>query len=297
MRIISSLTLAVALTLCAQTARAGSLIDELVVFGDSLSDNGNLVSGVDEIDPPPPPYFDGRFSNGPVWVENLIPMMGLDASGFSGFAKGGKTSQQVLDEQVTPYVTGAGFNPNALHVVWAGPDDFLALSIGGDLPALIAEAVDNISESVESLANAGATNILVGNMPNLGRTPLAIGGGFPIVTAATALSNSFNSALEAELQSLEGTLGIDLLRLDAFAFGEQQIAGSPGNGLTNIDTAFLGGSRSGPADPDTYLFWDDVHPTAEAHRRLAEFAFNVIPEPASFGFLAFGAAVVLRRKR
>ncbi len=297
MRIISSLTLAVALTLCSQVARAGSLITELVVFGDSLSDNGNLVSGVDELDPPAPPYFDGRFSNGPVWVENLVPMLGLDASAFSGFAKGGKTSQQVLDEQVTPYVTGRGVNANALHVVWAGPDDFLALSIGGDLPTLIAEAVANISESVESLANAGATNILVGNMPNLGSTPLALSADPFVAIAATALSNSFNSALEAELQTLEGTLGIDLLRLDAFAFGEQQIAGSPGNGLTNVTDAFLGLSPFGPVDPDTYLFWDEVHPTAEGHRRLADFAFNVVPEPASLGFLAFGAVAVLRRKR
>ena len=40
----------------------------MYVFGDSLSDNGNLVIFAAQ---PPPPYFGGRFSNGIVWVEQL----------------------------------------------------------------------------------------------------------------------------------------------------------------------------------------------------------------------------------
>ena len=42
----------------------------IVVFGDSLSDTGNffLASGGAVAGPP---YFEGRFSDGPVWVEVL----------------------------------------------------------------------------------------------------------------------------------------------------------------------------------------------------------------------------------
>jgi hypothetical protein len=38
----------------------------LVVFGDSLSDNGNTLSSVGL---PKAPYYDGRWTNGPNWVD------------------------------------------------------------------------------------------------------------------------------------------------------------------------------------------------------------------------------------
>ena len=36
--------------------------------------------------------------------------------------------------------------------------------------------------------------------------------------------------------------------------------------------------------PETYLFWDDVHPTTAAHSLLAEFAFDVVTFSADFDF-------------
>jgi GDSL-like Lipase/Acylhydrolase len=45
--------------------------DQLVVFGDSLSDTGNLSKGLGGQFPPSPPFFNGRFSDGPLWLEYL----------------------------------------------------------------------------------------------------------------------------------------------------------------------------------------------------------------------------------
>ena len=47
---------------------AASDISQLVIFGDSLSDTGNLGSVIGGI---PAPYFNNRISNGPVAVETL----------------------------------------------------------------------------------------------------------------------------------------------------------------------------------------------------------------------------------
>ena len=55
-------------------------ITDLYVFGDSLSDTGNLFALTFGIEPPSPPYFDGRFSDGPVWVETLAPLNRLTAA-------------------------------------------------------------------------------------------------------------------------------------------------------------------------------------------------------------------------
>ena len=51
---------------------AATPLQNIVVFGDSLSDNGNLYEIMKHQLPQSPPYYKGRFSNGPVWVEHLI---------------------------------------------------------------------------------------------------------------------------------------------------------------------------------------------------------------------------------
>src|SRR6476646_6869743 len=43
--------------------------EHLVVFGDSLSDNGNALKLDPSFFKPLTPYVDGRFSNGPNWVD------------------------------------------------------------------------------------------------------------------------------------------------------------------------------------------------------------------------------------
>src|SRR4051812_23080013 len=46
-------------------------INKLVFFGDSLSDNGNIYRILLHLMPKSPPYYYGRFTNGPTWAEKL----------------------------------------------------------------------------------------------------------------------------------------------------------------------------------------------------------------------------------
>ena len=46
----------------------GQPFSELIVFGDSLSDTGNVLDLTFFV-PFSPPNLDGRFSNGHVWIE------------------------------------------------------------------------------------------------------------------------------------------------------------------------------------------------------------------------------------
>jgi phospholipase/lecithinase/hemolysin len=48
------------------------------VFGDSLSDVGNVYLGSSGSEPASP-YVGGQFSNGPVWVQDLAARLGLPA--------------------------------------------------------------------------------------------------------------------------------------------------------------------------------------------------------------------------
>ncbi len=50
----------------------------IVMFGDSLSDTGKMYGKMRGYLPSSPPYYQGRFSNGPVWLERLTqPFPGL----------------------------------------------------------------------------------------------------------------------------------------------------------------------------------------------------------------------------
>ena len=89
-------TLVLGLSLVPVLAAAGPL-REVVVFGDSLSDSGNVFVATEavlaEAIPVSPPYFQGRFSNGPVWVDILAEKLGLQLRPFlqggTNFAFGG----------------------------------------------------------------------------------------------------------------------------------------------------------------------------------------------------------------
>jgi phospholipase/lecithinase/hemolysin len=77
------------------TATVGAAISSLFVFGDSLADAGNNPVVFDSLarpdmprtatpipDPsfiPTFPYASDRYSNGPVWVEQLAASLGLSA--------------------------------------------------------------------------------------------------------------------------------------------------------------------------------------------------------------------------
>lgn len=81
----------VALLLFGSPGRAGN-ITGIVSFGDSLSDVGNtyLAAGI----PASPPYFNGCYSNGPIWLDDLASKLGVglitpSLAGGTDYAWGG----------------------------------------------------------------------------------------------------------------------------------------------------------------------------------------------------------------
>jgi len=143
---------------------------------------------------PPPPYFQGRFSNGPVWVEQLAPLLGLTPNPNTNFAFGGATTgtdntlntsfqtplptplpalQQEINGFTAPLKAAKqSADPKALYIVWAGANDYLP-TISSFKPFQQPDKpVENLSDAVKSLAGVGAKNILVVNLPDLGEIPL-----------------------------------------------------------------------------------------------------------------------------
>ncbi len=264
----------------ATTRASEECVPELIVFGDSLSDNGNLYAVVGV--PPSPPYFEGRFSNGPVWVEVLAARLDLDADEVRNFALGGaKTGTDnfavpgfpgVLTQIDTFVAESTGTDPDALFVVWAGANDFFGEI--DDPPARITAAVTNIATAVATLTGVGGKRFLVPNLPDLGKLPDLLAGDPAVAEGATQISLAFNAALAPTLEGLEAQLGIEIIQLNVFSLFDEIIRDPGAFGLTDVTSPCLQVEPPGLCDtPDENLFWDGVHPTAAGHRIIADAAF------------------------
>lgn len=112
LRLIPAFRMALAITItCAacHPAQAAQRYDKIVVFGDSYSDVGNIYIATKGAIPLSPPYYQGRFSNGPVWVEHLAQSFGLPLkpylAGGTDYAFGGA---ELLQDLATPEGTVPG---------------------------------------------------------------------------------------------------------------------------------------------------------------------------------------------
>jgi phospholipase/lecithinase/hemolysin len=282
---------------------------QIYAFGDSLVDTGNAFA---QTGIPPAPYFEGRFSNGPLWTEYLASDLGIAETslGFVGalsneiggiqFGNSPLIPVPGTLSQVNQFVANpAQVDPNALYVIWAGANDYLFTQQTNPL-----EPVGNLTKAVTSLSQAGAKDFLVVNLPDLGNLPLAaVQGASPeAIAGLNALSNGHNQALEAAVAGLNSTGNIKVNLLEVDDLFRSAIAGNLGfNNVTDACTR----NPVCVSDPDVqkgYLFWDEVHPTTTTGRILADSALALIkpdpvsvPEPAVVMSLIFVGALGLHQ--
>lgn len=298
--------------------------EQIVVFGDSLSDTGNLSKALGGVFPPFP-YFQGRFSNGPIWIDQLAPKLGLNSTQVLNFAVGGATTGRVnvgsllagsnlpiklpglLDEvDAFTALNFNGGNPKSLNkslcVVFAGGNDFLALpptlfqglAMGNlksfiGLYGAIVQSVQNVATAVTNLALQGAGTIAIANLPNLGRTPLSIQQGTSLV--ATAFSIGFNVVLEKTLEQLERSLrarslNVDLVQVDLFSLGESVAKRPQEFGFTNLTDPLIKQLANNPKNPQGFFYWDDFHPTTQVHTLIADTFARSLSKPIASNVLA-----------
>jgi cholinesterase len=305
--IIRHSLLAVIACLGIASTAAAAPISVVIAYGDSLSDDGNFFAATGI---PQAPYFNGRLSDGPVAVEGLAAILGVPLLNFAWYGAttgignqldgGTPTSLGVsgLPGMTTAFAASVpGITPlasSALFVVWGGSNDFASPSPLDATPLDIANrAVANIVAIVSGLQALGAHHVLVPGMPDLGLTPFVRAQGPVAVAEATAVSDYFNATLAASLPS-------DVRYFDTAALLRAVVANPGAYGFTNVlDPCFVAAGPFLCPNPDEYLFWDGLHPTAAAHALLAgEFAAVAVPEPSAFvlALMAF-SGVLIRKSR
>jgi phospholipase/lecithinase/hemolysin len=272
---------------------------KIYAFGDSLSDAGNIYIFTKHADPVSPPYSAGRFSNGPVWIQDLSAAAGLGAlkaslAGGTDYAVGGATTGQSsvhtvnlfdLPEQLALFKSAVP-KPNtaSLFTLWIGSNDLLAIINSKSSAGVAATAVNQILTNEETflkgLVKLGAKHFLVLTVPDLGLTPEVRAGGATASKAATALTKQFNTALTAKLKSAALTYKLDLKIVDTVGLIDKAVATPAAYGFTNVKSPCWTGNfasassgkvcASGVTAQDKYLFWDHLHPTTAGHSYVAK---------------------------
>lgn len=185
--------------------------NRLYVFGDSLSDTGNVFN-LTEGQFPSFPYVSGRFSDGDLWVDYLTEELDLESQPFTSinnnlksndsfglnFAIAGATSGDKnvgiiplgLEQQIDNFKLQKNkYSNDDLFALWIGANDYFSF-IEDDLTTpkeietnfpdrkeltnTVINIVNiNIDNAIQELIEAGGSNIIIFNLPSLDKTPLA----------------------------------------------------------------------------------------------------------------------------
>lgn len=258
-------------------------IEAITIFGDSLSDNGNAFKATGGAIPASPPYFNGRFTNGPVWVEGFSTELKLPAAAVNNFAVGGSTSganstgsPTVTDQLNRFLLVSPKANPNGLFIIWAGANDYQ----GGILNP--AQVVGNLTTSVQRSIGAGGQQFIVPNLPDLGRTPA--GAANPVQSAGLSqLTAAHNLALQTSIKTLvQNNPNISIVPTDMAALFRSVVTTPARFGFTNVTQPCLNQTTGAVCpNPDAFLFWDTLHPTAAGHRLVSAYALDTLTAPRS----------------
>ena len=279
-------------------------ISNLLVFGDSLSDMGNAKDSVLNV-PDVPPYWKGRFSNGPVWIEYLSAAYGLtttvgsltepgDNRAFGGAQTGPGFSYVLLPNvgtQITNYFANVQSSIASDDVVtlWAGGNDFLYGTANSDT------IVANMESHIRQLENGGATEFIIPNLPPLEKTPEILSRSQNQQSTIATEVISYNTKLLNLINDLRAELTIEIHYIDAWSLFNDIVDNSLALGITNTqDSACSAASTLLPLpicnsgstvaqNPDQYIFFDKAHPTGVMHKFISYFAIQTIGIPDTDG--------------
>jgi phospholipase/lecithinase/hemolysin len=295
-------------TSLSDSGNAFTLVSDQTAFGiDAECDMGTPANV--------PPYDDLGFllipdgsyargghhvSNGATWIEQFARGQGL--SGFvrpalrntgteaSNYAVGGARAYDFdcrfnLEDQLAAYRKDfPKTSPETLIVIELGSNDVRDVLDTGN-QGIIGAALGNIGITIGTLYGDGARKFLLVNVPPIGKTPAvkmidAMYPDFDVANSANLLSAGFNLGLGGVQVGLSALPGIDIRILDVFTLLNEIIAAPESFGIVNtVDPCVTPAEPPfACAKPDTYLFWDGIHPTKAVHGIVAQRAAEVLAE-------------------
>ncbi|PYK80833.1 MAG: hypothetical protein DME37_06550 [Verrucomicrobia bacterium] len=292
---------------------------QVIVFGDSLSDDGNIAHRARDLVGFSYPssnfnYSDYRFTDDTntspaanlyvgTWHEQLEKtFLGLAVAknsldGGTDYAFGGATTKDGtqdrtiinnpfpfgggdftitidnMGKQINDYLASHAADANALYILWGGGNDLF----DDHSAQSVIDTANRVGGLIVRLANAGARNFLVPNVPPLGAVPNSFGDPTRVLAldyASAIYRDHLNSVIASTKSGLRGSgITIDVYTFDVW-LDVIRVLGQPAhyNFVNTIDSA----QGASGVNPDQYLFWDDIHPTTGGHFELANEANRLL---------------------
>jgi len=253
------------------------------------------------------------FSNGPVWIERVgealgdfgatRPVEGLWPhaanyawGGARAYASSGDGNRH-LDRQVTDYLEDVRYeiSPETLHALFIGGNDMVEalvmLGNGAPFPDVlgrVALAVAAVDQNLQRLIDAGARRFLVLNVPDVGLVPAVqhpVGKGmlscfaelanWGVTSACPGLPKLQLPDSLAAVGERAAAQGVELITVDTFGF-IRGVAATQAFGVSNATESCVTPLLEpfDCEDPNSYLFWDGLHPTTAVHRLLGALVVN-----------------------
>lgn len=283
------------------------------MLGDSLSDPGNLFAATEAetgTGQPPPPYVDGRFSNGPVWAEHVaadFDAKGLDTGNYAyGFGQAvtnadpipdlplqiGIFAQDSVGRLGSRPVVSLLFGANDLFFDGIGQTDGDGAPVAG---AVAVRAANAVADGALALAGFGVKDFLIFNLPDLGKTPNYALFQPDLAEEASEATEIFNDTLASRIPGLQA-MGLNVAGVNLFGLFNDLIANPAAFGVENatIPCIIPGISFCGD-EADKFAFFDAVHPNRIIHGQIADVARTKvapIPLPAPAFLLLAGLAAL-----
>ena len=248
----------------------------LVIFGDGNSDTGNVYNLTNHQWPLVPPYYQGRFSNGPIWIDylnisNVFNYAYADAMidndiFITGFTGPNRTIVPGIRQQITTYLTIQNIATTdlskVLYIIWSnGNEYFLSSSIS---PGIV---VRTLLSAINELLIIGITQILLVNLP-----PLQF---YPHINTNRNLNslviehNDYLSSNITAIRLLYPNIWIQIFDFYSFMANLLLSSNTTLNQMDNCWTLIDFTIVDQCSNPDEYIFIDQFYLTSSIHRKLA----------------------------
>jgi outer membrane lipase/esterase len=275
-------------------------VDNIVAFGDSYADDGNLFQ-ILGFNPAPQVYPTGRFSGGTNYIDTLSSLLDVPVENF---AIGGALTDNTNTNG--PGLPGFITEWNAFLAGGGGPfptvsgtfdeSDLVTFSIGGNdarfyqqnggtlvgAPTAAAVSAATAEAGLDALVAAGAHNIsfLAGNtaiLPEIAANPSA-------QAIRNAYSTTFNAAMQDVLAGYAAD-GVMVHYLDLTLVGEQITANPAAYGFTNTGACTPAPQCvTNSAYANQFLFYvDALHLTSAGFRIVGEYIATQLQAPLTLG--------------
>ena len=291
-------------------------ISNVVVFGDSWSDTGNVYDASNGEIPKSPPYWEGRYSNGKIYVDFLQDHFGPKTA-IDNYAWGGATTDSSIieayssfldravpsvDEQIAVYLnkksslTTDDAQPS-LYILASGYNEYWWWvrrnfdEAAEETPlADIAMLVHQVTTAiVDSLALLGSGNsngadqdhFVVFNLPPMHDFPEAVGYSQSKLLVYKVITDMHNQLLSEKLLALQekSVKFTSVHLLDLHSFCEDVLENPLAYGFASIpdqQAPCLSDTNDICADPFGSVFWDLYHPTTHFHYQMSREILKIL---------------------